>query len=51
MDVEVGCCKERFSDVGDDKGTFIQHTVEMAEEPIQSYLGIRCNGALCSGER
>ena len=28
-----------------------EHTVEMAEEPIQSYLGIRCNGALCSGER
>ena len=51
VDMEIGRCKERFSDIGDDEGMFIQQTIEVAEESIQGHGGIRCNGALCHGER
>ena len=51
VDVEIGCCKERFSDIGDHEGVFIQQTIEVAEESIQGHGGIRRNRALCHGER
>ena len=41
VDVEIGGCKERFSDVGDHERVFIQQTIEVAEESIQGHGGIR----------
>jgi len=49
--VEISCCKERFSNIGDHEGVFIQQTIEVAEESIQGHGGIRRNCALCHGER
>jgi hypothetical protein len=49
--MEIGCRKERFSDVGDYKGVFIQQTIKVAKESIQGHGSIRRNCALCHGER
>ena len=48
--MEIGCGKERFSDVGDHEGVFIQQAIEMAEESVQGHGGIRRNRALDHGE-